>query len=97
VLYSIDSAVTKITNIPHEKDYRRWRDLLNDDEYSAIQAALRAMIQGGEIHTSSWMPGSDRSETPFESIYTKACNYDEVASALCFGAFRLDRYARTSR
>lgn len=87
MLYSIDSAVTKINNIPHEKDYLRWRSRLTDTEYSEIQAALLSMVQGGEIHTSSWMPGSDWSDTPFEPIYTKACEGDSNAAALCFGLF----------
>jgi hypothetical protein len=87
MLFSVDSKVTKITHIPHERDYRRWHGRLNNDEYAAIQGEIQRMIEGDRVHTSSWMPGNDWTGTPFEPIYTKACEYDEVASGLCFGLF----------
>ena len=86
MLYSID-PFKEITHIPHEQDYRRWRARLSDAEYEAIEAELDGRIGAGEVHTSSWMPGSDWSNTPFDPIYSKACEYDDVASGLCFGLF----------
>ena len=87
MLFSIIDTTKPIIHIPHEKDYRRWRDRLGD-EYNAIMNTLDAMISnGGEVHTSSWMPGSDWEGTAFQSIYTIACEHDEVAAGLCFGLF----------
>ena len=47
------------------------------------------MIGGDEIHTSSWMPGSDWTGSVWEPIYTDACRiqFDPVAAGLCFGLF----------
>ncbi len=45
------------------------------------------MIAGDEIHTSSWMPGSDWTGTVWEPIYADACGYDDVTAGLCFGLF----------
>jgi hypothetical protein len=87
MLYSVDDTSAPISHTPHEKDYKRWRARLTDGEYTAIEAELLTKIGGSEIVTSSWVPGSDWTGTPFEPIYTKACEYDEVASALCFGLF----------
>lgn len=58
---------------------------LDPAEISAIQDALLEMIAGDEIHTSSWMPGSDWRGTPFEAIYEKAAKYHEDTAAKCFG------------
>jgi hypothetical protein len=86
MLYSIDSG-TYIDNIPHEKDFRRWAGRLSQSEYDAIVAELNDRISGGEIHTSSWIPGNDWSETVYDPIYRKACDNDEVESGKCFGLF----------
>ena len=85
MLYSIDDTSTPITHTPHEKEYNRWRARLTDEEYAAIETELLARIGTNQVMTSSWVPGSDWKDTPFEPIYTKACEYDEVAAALCFG------------
>lgn len=87
MLYSIEDTKNPITHIPHEKDYKRWRRNLGEDEYHNIMKVIDSMIDGNEVRTSSWMPGSDWSGTAFEAIYTKACEYDDVASGLCFGLF----------
>jgi len=87
MLFSIDDTKTPITHIPHEKDFNRWRARLTDHEYASIEAELMARIGDSEVVTSSWIPGNDWSRTAFEPIYTKACEYDETASALCFGLF----------
>jgi hypothetical protein len=84
MLYSIDE--NKIINyIPHERDFRIWRNRLTDAEYQAIVDELNDRVNGDEIHTSSWIPGSDWTRTVWEPIYTKACQNNEVESGLCFG------------
>jgi hypothetical protein len=86
MLYSIDHRKV-INDIPYEKDYRRWRDRLTEAEYGAITDELNTRIDGGEIHTSSWIPGNNWAGTVYESIYTKACEYDAKESGKCFGLF----------
>jgi hypothetical protein len=86
MLYSIDSDAY-INDIPHEKDFHRWKSRLSQSEYDAIIAELNNRIDGGEIHTSSWIPGSDWSDTVYDPIYRKACEYDAVESGKCFGLF----------
>ena len=84
MLYSIDTE-SEITNIPHKRDYNRWRSHLTDAEYNAIYNELMSHISGSEIKTSSWIPGSDWTGTVYQPIYDKACNQDENASAKLFG------------
>ncbi len=43
------------------------------------------MIKGTEIQTSSWMPGSDWTDTPFDPIYSKAALKNETLAAKMFG------------
>lgn len=86
MLYSIDSG-KYIQDIPHEKDFRRWKSRLSQSEYDAIVTQLNDRIDGGEIHTSSWIPGNDWSDTVYDPIYRNACDYDEIEAGKCFGLF----------
>jgi len=43
------------------------------------------MISGAEVHTSSWMPGSNWVGTEFQPIWEKACQKNVVSAAKCFG------------
>jgi len=89
MLYSIDTS-QKITSIPHENEYKICLSRLSQDELEAIKDALNTMIdediaKGTDIQTSSWMPGSDWENTPFQMIYEKAAKLDTVLSAKFFG------------
>jgi len=84
MLYSIDTK-SYITAIPHKKNFDVWRGRLSDIEYNAIVDELNARISEHEINTSSWIPGSDWTDTVYEPIYTKACGYNEEISGKCFG------------
>lgn len=74
-----------ISRIPHRDDFERWCARLPDEDYAAIVEELNAKIDGDEVHTSSWMPGSDWTGTVFQPIYSKACNHDVDAAARFFG------------
>lgn len=78
-----------IDDIPfsRKRNYDIWRGRLTDQEYHAIMTRLDEMIETGEIHTSSWMPGSDWTGTPFQAIYEKACRENFEQAAQCFGLF----------
>lgn len=84
MLFSLESN-SKITIIPHPQDYDVWRSRLTDAEYGEIIDELNSRIDGTEIQTSSWIPGSDWTGTVFQLIYEKACLQDEDASAKFFG------------
>lgn len=64
-----------------------WRSRLTAEQFGAICTELWGRIEGGEVHTSSWMPGSDWTGTVFEPIYTRACLHNMDASGRCFGLF----------
>ena len=84
MLYSLDSE-TYIDYIPHKHEYRTWINRLTEKEIEAIHEKLNQMIEGDEIHTSSWLPGSDWSGTAFHPIFETACRYNEDAAGMCFG------------
>ncbi len=84
MLFSIDSG-KYIDSIPHENEYNLWINRLSIDELNAIIDQLTDMIDGDEIHTSSWMPGGDWGGTVFHPIYEKSCLLNEEMSGLCFG------------
>jgi len=84
MLYNIDKK-QYMDFIPYEDDFNTWRRRITEDEYNRIFDELNTRIEGDEIHTSSWIPGSDWSGTVFEPIYEKACRQDIDASAKFFG------------
>ena len=89
MLYSIESN-KYIEDIPHRKDYNRWRSRISDTEYQAICDELNARISDSKIETSSWIPGSDWTGTVFQPIYSKACHCDEEAAGKFFGLILWD-------
>jgi hypothetical protein len=86
LLISIDTGKT-IDWIPHQEDFARWTSRLSEAEIRAIRSELDAKINVDRILTSSWLPGADWSETVFQPIYEKACQFNEVAAGWCFGLF----------
>lgn len=78
-----------ITRLPHETQFHAWTNTsrLSASDYEAILYKIDQMINGDEIHTAGWMPGNNWSGTPFQTIYEKACQYNENSAALCFGQF----------
>ena len=85
-LYSID-PLREITHIPHRAEFGTWCSQLTPSQLGGLRSELQRMIGGDEIHTSSWMPGSDWTGSGWEPIYTDACRFDPVAAGLCFGLF----------
>lgn len=63
-----------ITTIPHRRDFDAWRSRLTSTEIAEIKAALNGRINGTEIQTSSWMPGSNWNGTAYQPIYERAAN-----------------------
>lgn len=89
MLYTIEDNrdLQPITYIPHLVEFTLWRNRLSDDEYGAIIDTLNKRIDSSTIETAGWIPGNNWKGTVYEPIYTKACNYNEEQSGLCFGLF----------
>jgi hypothetical protein len=58
---------------------------MSQAELKAIKAWLNARISTHDIHTSSWIPGSDWTGTVFLPIWEKACLKNVSEAAKCFG------------
>ena len=84
MLYSLDRFQV-VKTIPHEAEYRRWSSRLSDVEIRAITNELNRKIDKAEIHTSSWMPGSNWGGTVYQPIWETACQKNQDAAAKCFG------------
>lgn len=83
-----------VTTIPYKHEFNIWKKRLTEDEYNGLIDILTEKINSNEIHTSSWIPGSDWTNTPFQIIYDKACEYNEEHSAMFFGLILWDAVMR---
>lgn len=83
MLYSVDSQ-KYVTKLPHKNDFDRWRKRISDAKYNLIVDELNLRVDGDEIHTAGWMPGSDWNGTVFEPLYF-ACGQSIQAAGLFFG------------
>jgi hypothetical protein len=81
MLYSIDG--NKIENVPHKSDYDWLRSRLTQSEYLAIIEAIHRDMNRIEIFNSSFLPGKDWTDTPFQPIY-EICG-DQDQAALMYG------------
>jgi hypothetical protein len=59
-------------------------DSFDPDAYDVIHDDLDKRFSGKEVDTSSWIPGSDWTGTPFDPIW-HACRHNDVTAALFFG------------
>jgi hypothetical protein len=83
MLYTVDKQ--RITHIPHRNDYDRWRSRLSDEHYTAIMEEFRKVLDKGEVQVSSFIPGSDWTDTVYQPIYEEACDEDDRLAAFFFG------------
>ncbi len=84
MLYSLD-RLQLVKSVPHEREFRIWTSRLSAAEMKAIKDELNRRVDGGEIHTSSWIPGSNWGGTAYQPIWEKACMKNVEAAAKCFG------------
>lgn len=84
MLWDIDKE-REVTRIPHEDFYNERLARLSPKQIQAIQEEIRRRIEGDEFAVAGWIPGSDWTGTPFQSIYEDACGYDFDASRWLFG------------
>jgi hypothetical protein len=50
-----------------------------------IKDRINEMIDSGEIHTTSWMPGADWRGTPFQESFEIGARFNEELAAKMFG------------
>ncbi len=83
MLWDIDKQ-REVTRIPHEEFYNARISRLPPEQIQAIQDEILLRIDGIEIAVAGWIPGSDWTGTPFQSIYEDACDRDFDASRWLF-------------
>jgi hypothetical protein len=82
MLYSVKRQKI-VTELPYKKDYDAWKKNLSDEDLSVIETELRKQFEG-DINTSSWIPGSDWSNTVYQPIY-HACGNNPTTAGMFFG------------
>ena len=82
----IDLTTKKtISRIPYAEEYQRLMSRMAAEEISAIRSNLNSLIDGTEIQTAGWMPGSDWNGTVYMPIFEKAARSNYELSARFFG------------
>jgi hypothetical protein len=84
----IDIATGKrIARVPHAAEFETMRKRLTVEQFDAMVDRINELIDrdGREVATAGWLPGSDWSGTPFDSIYTQAAKRNYDMSAMFFG------------
>ena len=84
MIYSI-GAHKYINYVPHSNEYKYWRSKLSQGEYQLIFDELNNQINSDNIATSSWIPGSNWTNSVYHPIWDKACEHDEEVAAKFFG------------
>ena len=84
MLWDIDKQ-REVTRIPHVEFYNARISRLSPEQIQAIQEEILRRIDGDEITVAGWIPGSDWTRTPFQSIYEDACDRDYDSSRRYFG------------
>jgi hypothetical protein len=88
MLYAIgeDGTVKQILSIPRSR--RGFFDSkmrnLSQEDYQGIKEALAVRFGNTEVACSSFIPGSDWTDTPYEPIYW-ACNENTEEAGFLFG------------
>lgn len=83
MLISIDTGA-KVTKMPHQSDFNRWRKNISDDNYAKVEEAINELVDANDINTAGWMPGSDWTGTPYDPLYD-ACGKNPVQAGMFFG------------
>jgi len=88
MLSSIDYDFVK--TVWHKNFFDASKSRLSNEEYKNMTDELNKIVQKSvdeksDIVVSSFIPGSDWSDTVWDPIYSKACGYDEEYSAQFFG------------
>ena len=83
----ISGKLEKIQRVPYSQKFQEWCGRLTNSQLDTIRTTLQSMTNEDEIHTSSWMPGKDWTDSPWLPIYEDACGYNVEDAGKCFGIF----------
>nr|WP_309098450.1 hypothetical protein [Fredinandcohnia onubensis] len=78
MLFSVER--NPITEVAHKREFHQRMKNLSNEDYQAIVDELNRVINSGDVHTSSWIPGSDWRGTLYEPIWIACRKNDEVAA-----------------
>lgn len=84
MLIDLDTG-NEIKKVPYAKDYELIVSRLSTEELHDVKAELNRLIEGREVNTAGWLPGSDWSGTPFTPIFEKAALRNFELSGKFFG------------
>lgn len=82
MLFSVEGH--QISDVAHKREYHQRMKRLPNDDYRAIIDELNKVIDSGDVHTSSWIPGHDWRGTLYEPIWL-ACNKNDEIAAKFYG------------
>jgi hypothetical protein len=74
-----------VNRIPFKENFDLLKEKLSPEEFIEAFNSLNERINGSEIETSSWMPGADWRDGPFQSIYEKPARKNPQLAAKLFG------------
>jgi len=81
MLFTLDRK--RITAIPHKTEFNALLRRISDQEYQAIKDELNDVVDKGDVHTSSWIPGRNWENTVFGPLYD--ATRDVVLAAKFYG------------
>lgn len=82
MLFSVEGK--QIHEVAYRREFVQRLNRLAKSDYAAIVDELNRVIDGGDVHTSSWIPGHDWRGTLYEPIWT-ACNKNDEVAAKFYG------------
>ncbi|MBY0001431.1 hypothetical protein H7S55_14730 [Priestia aryabhattai] len=82
MLFSIEGK--QIYEVAYKQEFHQRLKRLEEKHYDAIVDELNRVIDGGDVHTSSWIPGHDWRGTLYEPIW-HACNKNDELAAKFYG------------
>ena len=90
MLVDFESGGKLVKSVPFQRDFRHWKSNMTAVQIADVKTWIHHQLDMGDVHTTSWMPGSDWRGTPLQAIYSSGTKRSEVAAAKCFGLFVWD-------
>jgi len=82
MLYTAENE--RITAVAYEGEFKRRMAHLDSASYQIIVEELNRVVDGNDVHTSSWIPGHDWRGTLYEPIW-RSCKMNSEVAAKFYG------------